>query len=55
MNRSKTLYSPVLKLRELVSAFDVLNSLGNNDVRFRECSDVPNCYKNKNHKQRLCK
>lgn len=32
MNRSKSLYSPVLKLKEFVSALDMLIALGNNDV-----------------------
>lgn len=44
-------YSSILKLREFVSASDMLNSLGD-DVRFKNCCDVLNCYKNKNHSQR---
>lgn len=32
MNRSKSLYSPILKLREFISALDVLNSWDNNAV-----------------------
>ena len=32
MNKTKSLYSSVLKLREFVSASDMLNSLGNDDV-----------------------
>lgn len=57
MNRTKSLYSffffysSILKLREFVSASDMLNSLGD-DVRFKNCCDVLNCYKNKNHSQR---
>ena len=36
MNRAKSLYSPILKLREFVSASDLLNSLGNADGMIQE-------------------
>lgn len=48
MNRSKSLYYPILKLSEFISALDMLNSLGKNDILwFKEYSDVLNCYETK--------